>query len=143
MLKALYQQESAQSAQSAAHQLAHAAVVVGVPVAAVLEKGPACLLKQGSQSGAGEGMDLRAADLVDGFAEVFADMKAVKDMERDWQGFGDDVFLCRYVFDRNRSQPGVVGRANWASRKRQNQRHQRHVIVAAADYPRADRRAAA
>ena len=39
MLKALYQQESAQSAQSAAHQLAHAAVVVGVPVAAVLEKG--------------------------------------------------------------------------------------------------------
>ena len=89
MLKALYQQE-ARSAQSAAKQIAHAALVVGVPVAAVLEQRPACLLKQGSQSGAGEGMDLRVVNLVDGFAEVLG-TKAVKDMERGWQGFGDDA----------------------------------------------------
>ena len=49
------------------------------------------LLRISVWTGAGEGMDLRAADLVDGFAEVFADMKAVKDMERGWQGFGDDA----------------------------------------------------
>src|SRR5882724_256323 len=36
-------------------------------------------------------MDLRAADLVDGFTEVLADMKAVEDMERGWQGLGDDA----------------------------------------------------
>ena len=91
MLKAFYQQEGAQAAQSAAHQITHAAPVVGVPVAAVFEERPTRLLKQWSQSGAGQRMDLRAADLVDGFAEVLADMKAVEDMQGGWQGLGDDA----------------------------------------------------
>lgn len=34
----------------------------------------------------------------------------------------------------NRSRPGVVGTANWSSRRRQDWRHVVHVVCAATDY---------
>lgn len=43
----------------------------------------------------------------------------------------------------NRSRPGVAGVADWSSRKRQNQRHVRHVVRAAADHSRTVCRVAA
>ena len=91
VLKGFDQKEGAKGAQRRTLNVLHAPTLTRSPVASLLEKDPTHLFEQGIQAGQGAGSSLLAPDIINGFVELFDDMKAVKDVQSLRQVTGGSV----------------------------------------------------